>query len=84
MATSESGTSIFIDPVSHILVDSSNMANQIEGYSFSFLHKWSVFTPLMGRFKRDVLIMGVLTLTMLMAGFGLLMHLKNRQKKKAH
>jgi hypothetical protein len=82
MAISEGGERVFIDPISQILVDRSNLANQIEGYSFSFLHKWNLFTPLLGRFKRDMFIIATLSLILLLSVFGLMMYLKNRKIKQ--
>ena len=68
------GNLIFIDPVTHILVDQSDMTARLEGYSFSFLHKWNMFTPITGRFYRDVLIIITLIMTLALSAFGFLMH----------
>jgi hypothetical protein len=81
MAQGENGHRVFIDPVNQILVDRTNLAAQLEGYSFSFLHKWSLLSPILGRFKRDLLIMTILALTILLTAFGLAMHLNNRKVK---
>lgn len=70
------GEHVFIDPITHILVDKNNMLGRLEGYSFSFLHKWNMLTPITGRFNRDILILLTLGLIFLMASLGLLMHLK--------
>lgn len=71
---------VYIDPVTHILVDKSNGLTRLEGYSFSFLHKWNMLNPLMGRFNRDLLIMTALGIMMSLTMAGLLVHLKRRQK----
>jgi hypothetical protein len=83
MAQSENGDRVYIDPVSQILVDRSKFSDQLEGYSFSFLHKWGLLTPILGRFNRDMLMMAVLVLTLLLSGFGVMMHLKQRTLKRA-
>lgn len=74
---SPNGHKIFIDPVTHILVDQSHTLGRAERYSFSFLHKWNLLTPLIGRFNRDVLIVVTLLLTIILSGFGYLAY-RNR------
>lgn len=77
----DSGIRLFIDPVSHSLVDRNQVQDRVEQYSFSFLHKWNMLMPLTGRFYRDVLIvltlLGILTLT----GLGLWRHTNTEQGK---
>lgn len=69
------GQQVFIDPITHILVDKNNTLSRLEGYSFSFLHKWNMLTPLTGRFNRDMLILTVLGLIFVLTGFGLALYL---------
>lgn len=76
----ENGQHVFIDPITHILVDQNNSAGRLEGYSFSFLHKWNMLTPLMGRFNRDMLILTTLALIFMLAGLGLILKLKTRKQ----
>ena len=76
------GEHIFIDPITHILVDKNNAFSRIEGYSFSFLHKWNMLTPIMGRFNRDMLILFTLALIFLLAVLGVLMRFTSNQVGK--
>jgi hypothetical protein len=77
---SSDGMQVFIDPVSGQLIDYNNTLDRVEGYSFSFLHKWNLLVPLVGRFYRDVSIVVVLSLALLLSLLGLVIHLKNRKK----
>lgn len=72
---------LFIDPTTHILVDQTNQLTRAESYSFSFLHKWNMLIPAIGRFNRDMLIMGILSISFVLVILGLLMH-QNRKKKR--
>jgi hypothetical protein len=76
------GDHLFIDPITHILVDRNNSISRIEGYSFSFLHKWSMLTPITGRFNRDMLILLTLGFIFILAGLGLVMRLSNAKASK--
>ena len=73
------GLRVFIDPVTGLLIDSNNALARIEGYSFSFLHKWNLLVPLVGRFYRDIFIVLVLSLSLLLSLLGLAMHLKRKK-----
>lgn len=74
------GVHVFIDPITHILVDQNNTSGRLEGYSFSFLHKWNMLTPILGRFNRDMLILFTLGLIFLLTALGLWMRLKTNLK----
>ena len=71
---------VFIDPINNILVDKNQMATRIEGYSFSFLHKWNMLIPLAGRQGRDVIISLVLSLGLILTVLG---YLTRKRKHKA-
>jgi hypothetical protein len=73
---SKDGEQIFIDPITHILVDKNSVSSRLEGYSFSFLHKWNMLTPVLGRFNRDMLILFTLCLIFLLTSLGLFMGLR--------
>ena len=73
---------LFIDPVSMILVDQNTLSQRTERLSFSFLHKWNMLNPIMGRQNRDIAIMSVLALTLGLVLMGLTLHLNRRRKKK--
>jgi len=73
---------LFIDPVTHILVDKNNALGRLEGYSFSFLHKWNMLTPITGRFNRDILILLTLGLIFILASFGLMIRLRSVTRSK--
>ena len=73
------GLRIFIDPVTGQLVDFNHTFERIESYSFSFLHKWNLLVPLVGRFYRDVIIVMVLSLGLLLSLLGLIIHLKRKK-----
>lgn len=61
---------LFVDVASGLLVDRVNSASRMEGYSFSFLHKWNFLTFPLGREKRDALIALVLLGALVLAGLG--------------
>jgi hypothetical protein len=73
------GNLIFIDPATHILVDQSDLTARLERYSFGFLHKWNMITPITGRFKRDILIVITLVMTLVLSIFGYLIY-RRRQR----
>ena len=78
----EIGLRIFVDPTTGILVDQNRQVDRAESWSFSILHKWNHLNPLMGRFYRDVFIVGTLLICLVMTVFGIVMLLKNRKRKK--
>ncbi len=65
--------SVYIDVASGVLVDTANNKTRAESYSFSFLHKWNMLTPLTGREWRDGGIFATLSLALLLATLGLLL-----------
>lgn len=77
------GQQVFIDPISHILVDRNTSLTRLEGYSFSFLHKWNMLNPVMGRKNRDILIMATLGLIFALSLLGLILHLSSSKQKAA-
>lgn len=74
----DSGIAWFIDPATGLLVDNLTPSARYEGYSFSFLHKWNVLTPITGRFWRDCLLIICMIVTIIstIAGFRLLIKRK--------
>lgn len=80
--TEEIGLRIFVDPTTGILVDQNRQVDRAESWSFSILHKWNHLNPIMGRFYRDVFIVGTLLICLLMTVFGIVMLLKNKKRKK--
>lgn len=79
-ATSEDSGSplLFIDTTTGILVDQTRPSEKIEGWSFSFLHKWNFLMPLIGREARDIATALMMISVVVLAGFGLRMRLKRR------
>lgn len=73
---SELGDKLFIDPATGILVDRLTDNARYEGYSFSFLHKWSFTNPFMERTTRDIIMSLVLGLAMLFAGLGIVLKIR--------
>ena len=63
---------LFIDPVNNILIDKNQLATRLEGYSFSFLHKWNMLIPLAGRQGRDAIISFILSLGLILTVLGYL------------
>ncbi|BFM15893.1 hypothetical protein R50073_20760 [Maricurvus nonylphenolicus] len=70
---------IFVDPASGVLVDQNRAIDRYESWSFSLLHKWNHLTPLMGRFKRDILIVATLLVIGIFTVFGV-MQLRRRSR----
>ncbi len=60
---------VFIDPATGILVEHIRPEQQLERFSFSFLHKWNFLVPMMGRESRDIV---VVVFLLLLATFGFL------------
>jgi len=69
---------VFIDAVSGQLIEQQSRASQWERYSFSFVHKWGLLQPLLGREGRDMLVVGFMVLLLTMAVMGFAMRLKRR------
>jgi hypothetical protein len=82
--TEDSGLRIFVDPITGVLVDQNRQVDRAESWSFSILHKWNHLNPIMGRFYRDVFIVGTILVCLLMTVFGIVMLLKNRKRTKKH
>ncbi len=61
---------LFIDVASGLLVDRNSPGGRLEGYSFSYLHKWSFLSHPLGREKRDALLALFLGLSLTLAGLG--------------
>ena len=76
----DTGTRIFIDPATGILVDKINPASLYEGYSFSFLHKWNFLLAVTNRTVRDGIIVAFLTGIIGLGVLGFI--LKLRRKKR--
>jgi len=76
---SKLGDKVFIDPATGMLVDRLIDLDRYEGYSFSFLHKWSFLTPFTGRMWRDVIVVVVLGLVFLLVILGLIMRSSKTQ-----
>ncbi len=75
-----SGSWMFIDPRTGILVDQSRTIDRVERWSFSLLHKWHYLTPIMGRQLRDVIMVITLIFIVLISGFGAMLLVRRRKK----
>jgi hypothetical protein len=64
---------LFIDPATGSLIDRVPQTARWESLSFSVLHKWNFLTHSIGREKRDVLMVLVLTLGLALAILGVRM-----------
>ncbi len=84
VADHPAGDRVFIDPQTGMLVDQLPNAARYEGYSFSFLHKWNMLAPLIGREKRDALIAAFLFLTLglTICGYAMLFARSVRRRKQ--
>jgi hypothetical protein len=69
---------LFVDAVSGQLIEQQSQASRIERYSFSFVHKWGLFQPLLGREGRDIAVVGIMLLVLLMAALGFSMRLRRK------
>lgn len=69
---------LFVDAVSGQLIEQQSQASRIERYSFSFVHKWGLLQPLLGREGRDMLVVGIMLLVLLMASLGFAMRLRRK------
>ncbi|MBZ9611503.1 PepSY domain-containing protein [Rheinheimera maricola] len=73
------GGRLFVDAVSGQLIEQQSQASRFERYSFSFVHKWGILQPLLGREGRDMVVVGIMLLVLLMAGVGFAMRLRRRK-----
>ncbi len=71
---------VFIDPVTSILVDQNRAIDRYETLSFSLIHKWNHLFPLIGREKRDSLIIVTLILCLFSVSIAIPIILKRRKK----
>ena len=69
---------VFVDAVSGQLIEEQSRASQWERYSFSFVHKWGILQPLLGREGRDGVVVAIMLLVISMAVLGLLLRLRRR------
>lgn len=69
---------VFVDAVSGQLIEEQSRASQWERYSFSFVHKWGILQPLLGREGRDGVVVVIMLLVISMAVLGLLLRLRRR------
>ena len=69
---------VFVDAVSGQLIEEQSRASQWERYSFSFVHKWGILQPLLGREGRDGVVVVVMLLVISMAVLGFLLRLRRR------
>ncbi|MCH8536782.1 MAG: PepSY domain-containing protein [Alkalimonas sp.] len=69
---------IFVDAVSGQLVEQQSRSSRWERYSFSYIHKWGVLQPPLGREGRDQLVVAMMLLVVLLAAMGFAMRLKRR------
>lgn len=74
----EAATTLFIDTASGVLVEQLSTRDSFERYSFSFVHKWNLLQPLLGREGRDLLVLAVMFTVLLLAGMGITLGLKRR------
>jgi hypothetical protein len=69
---------VFVDAVSGQLIEEQSRASQWERYSFSFVHKWGILQPLLGREGRDGVVVAIMLLVIGMAVLGFLLRLRRR------
>lgn len=74
----------FIDPASGLLVDQNRRIDRAEAWSFAMLHKWNMFTPIIGRQWRDAAIIACLLACLGLGLLGLCLHLKRRRPARLH
>jgi len=72
------GGRLFVDAVSGQLIEQQSQASRFERYSFSFVHKWGLLQPLLGREGRDMVVVGIMLLVLLMASLGFTMRLRRK------
>lgn len=64
-------TTLFIDTASGVLVEQLSRQDRFERYSFSFIHKWNLLQPVLGRAGRDAMVVAVMALVLVLAGLGM-------------
>ena len=69
---------VFIDTQTGQLIEQQHSSSKWERYSFSFIHKWGILQPLLGRDGRDQVVAGFMVLVLLLAVLGFAMRLKRR------
>ncbi|SEA81772.1 PepSY domain-containing protein [Alkalimonas amylolytica] len=69
---------IFVDSASGQLVEQQSRSSRYERYSFSFVHKWGILQPWLGRDGRDAVVVAMMALVLLLAGMGFAMRLARR------
>jgi len=69
---------VFIDTQTGQLIEQQHSSSKWERYSFSFIHKWGILQPLLGRDGRDQVVVGFMVLVLLLAVLGFAMRLKRR------
>ncbi len=72
------GDKLYIDPRTGILVDHRINSQNREGLSFSWLHKWNFLKGSLGRFGRDLAMIGMLMLMGLLALLGSMLFRSSR------
>ncbi|CAM5225093.1 hypothetical protein [Alishewanella longhuensis] len=69
---------VFVDTLTGQLIEQQHSSSKWERYSFSFIHKWGILQPLLGRDGRDQVVVGFMVLVLLLAVLGFAMRLKRR------
>jgi len=72
----------FIENMSGFQVDHSVLSGQLEGLSFSLLHKFNFLTPFIGRFIRDIFMVVILMSAIIMSIFGFWCLARRRNQKR--
>lgn len=78
----DASTSMFIDPVTGVLVDQARGVDKLESLSFSVLHKWSHLNAVISRQTRDILIVLTLFLCCCMGVIGILLSKRRKSVSK--
>jgi hypothetical protein len=73
---------LFVDPATGKIQEALTRPQMIERYSFSFLHKWNMLIPLIGRFWRDIVLCVVLGLSVAASITGYVMLIRKQMRKK--
>ena len=81
-ATLDEGSYLFIDNATGAKIDLVSLSAQYENFSFSYLHKFNLLTPVLGRFNRDLVLVTVMVLTLLLACLGFWRLYKMRSKQQ--
>lgn len=69
---------IFVDTVSGQLVELQRRGSRWERYNFSYIHKWGMLQPLLGRQGRDQVVVAMMVLVVLLAVMSFAMRLRRR------